>query len=283
MDFGERWSPPEFRYEIWVTGARFPRSNYGPSGVQSEHPSSAISDGGWDRTIVSTRYGAMVTETQNEKTANSEVLSAIDALHSTPARRYLSARPIPEDVLWAVLDAAIRGPSGGNRQTWGWIVVTDPEIKAPIAEWYRETFEQSYGLRREEIFNAPPSDVGLSPSGYRAVEHLALHIAEAPVWVIPVLRNAADSENPRLGSNIYGAVQQLLLAARTFGIGGVLTTFHSRHEDEIRALLGLPDDALTMALVPLGYPERGRWSEPTRPPVENVVHWNRWGDTHVRG
>jgi nitroreductase len=160
--------------------------------------------------------------------------------------------------------------------------VTDPAIKGPIAEWYRETWEQSYGRRREEALNAPPSDTGLSPAVYRAVEHLAHHITEAPVWVIPVLRNAATSVSPRTGSSIYGAVQQMLLAARTFGVGGVLTTFASQHEDEIRTLLGLPDDALTMALVPLGYPERGRWSEPKRPPVEDVVHWNQWGDTRTR-
>ena len=48
-----------------------------------------------------------------------ESLPVLDALHSTPARRYLSAEPIPEDVIWAILDAAVRGPTGGNRQGWG--------------------------------------------------------------------------------------------------------------------------------------------------------------------
>lgn len=67
-----------------------------------------------------------------------EAISLIDGLHSTPSRRYLSSEPIPEDVLWAILDAAIRGPSGGNRQQWGWVVVTDPEIKRQVARWYRE-------------------------------------------------------------------------------------------------------------------------------------------------
>ena len=48
-----------------------------------------------------------------------------EAIHSTPARRYLKTDPIPDDVLWTILDAAIRGPSGGNSQGWGWVVVTD--------------------------------------------------------------------------------------------------------------------------------------------------------------
>jgi nitroreductase len=66
-----------------------------------------------------------------------ESLPVLDALHSTPARRYLSAEPIPDDVMWAILDAAVRGPSGGNQQGWAWIVVTDPAIKRQVAQWYR--------------------------------------------------------------------------------------------------------------------------------------------------
>jgi len=162
-------------------------------------------------------------------------------------------------------------------------VVTDESIENRVAEFYKEVFEQSYGRHREELLNAPPLDTGVSPASYRAVEHLALHIAEAPTWIFPVLRGASGSDNPLLGSSIYGAIQQLLLAARSFGVGGVLTTFHSRNESKIRELPGLPEDALTMALIPLGYPERGQWSEPKRPPVEDVVHWDRCGATRPRG
>jgi nitroreductase len=209
-------------------------------------------------------------------------LPVMHALHSTPARRYLSSQPVPQDVIWALLDAAIRGPSGGNRQRWGWIVVTDPEIKRQVAAWYREGFEQSYGVRRAELLDAVPSDEGLSPASFRAAEYLAAHIQEAPVWVIPVLRGAADSSDPRLGASIYGAVQHLMLAARAYGIGATLTSFHVPHESELRGLLGLPDDTLTMALIPLGYPARGRWSEPRRRPVQDVVHWERWGSARPR-
>jgi nitroreductase len=161
-------------------------------------------------------------------------------------------------------------------------VVTDSGVKARVAEWYRESWDHFYGSRREDLLHAPPSNVGLSPSAYRAVEYLARHIEEAPVWVVPVLREAASSTNPRLGASIYGAVQQPLLAARAYGVGGVVTTFHVAPE-EMRNLLDLPNDAMTMALVPLGYPERGRWSQPRRQPVDQVVHWDLWGNTRDRG
>jgi nitroreductase len=212
----------------------------------------------------------------------SEPLTVLDALHSTPARRYLSAGPVPDEVIWAILDAAVRGPSGGNRQDWAWVVVTDPEIKRQVAEWYREGWDHAYGQRREQILAAPPAADGLSRRSFLAAEHLARHIEEAPVWIFPVLRHAAGSGNPRLGASIYGAVQHLILAARAFGVGTTLTTLYSRHEDELRPLLGLPGDALTMGLLPLGYPARGRWAQPRRRPLGEVVHWNRWGATRER-
>ena len=68
---------------------------------------------------------------------------------------------------------------------------------------------------------------------------------------------------PGCGSSIYGAVQQLILAARAYGIGTTLTSLYAGHEAEVRELLGLPADALTMALLPMGYPSRGRWAEPS--------------------
>ena len=216
-----------------------------------------------------------------EESADGQLLSALEAPHSTPSRRYLAPDPIPDDVLWAILDAAIRGPSGGNRQQWGWVVVTDQTVKEQVAGWYRENWDAAYGRHRDAILAGDGSS-DMSPRGFLGAEHLAHHLAEAPVWVFAVLRNAADGTSPRIGSSIYGAVQQLCLAARAYGIGTSLTTLYGGHEDELRALLGLPDDALTMALIPMGYPAQGRWAEPKRRPVEEVVHWNRWGATRER-
>ena len=208
-----------------------------------------------------------------------EPLDVLEAIHSTPARRYLKPDPIPEDLLWTLLDAAIRGPTGGNTQGWGWVVVTDPEVKQQIQAWYLEAWEATYGVRREEIL-ASEDGAGLGRRNFLSADHLASHLHEAPVWVIPVQRNARESRMG--GSSIYGAVQNLMLAARAHGIGATLTSLYVAHEDDVRALLGLPDDAKTMGLIPLGYPARGRWAEPKRRPVEEVTHWGRWGEQRTR-
>ena len=107
-------------------------------------------------------------------------ISLYDAIHSTRAMRYLKPDPIPEDVIRDILDAAIRGPSGGNSQGWGWLVITDPETKATIAGYYREGWERAYGGRRDEVL-ADESGQGLGRTNYLSAEHLASHLEEAPV------------------------------------------------------------------------------------------------------
>jgi nitroreductase len=212
---------------------------------------------------------------------DASALTLMEALHSTPARRYLKPDPIPDDVLWTILDAAIRGPSGGNSQGWGWVVVTDAAVKKPIADWYREGWQAAYGTRRDAIM-ADENGLGLGRRNFLSAEHLATHLEEAPVWVMPVLERAAASKSPRAGSSIYGAIQHMMLAARAHGIGATLTTLYAGHEDETKRLLGIPEDALTMALIPLGYPAQGRWAEPKRKPVDQVTYWNKWGQTRTR-
>lgn len=212
----------------------------------------------------------------------SETLSLIDGLHSTPARRYLSSEPISDDIIWDILDAGIRGPSGGNSQRWAWIVVRDQGIKNQIAEWYREGWNSAYGVRRESILGKTDSSDTLGPRNFLSAEHLANHLQEAPVWIFAVLRNINATGNARAGSSIYGAVQHLMLAARAHGIGTTLTTLYAAHEDDVKKMLGVPKDATTMALIPLGYPSQGKWSQPKRQPVEEVTHWESWNNKVAR-
>ena len=208
-------------------------------------------------------------------------MDVMEAIFSTRSMRYLKPDDIPDEVIWEILDAAVHGPSAGNAQNWGRIVIRDAETKAQIASWYLEGFEQNYGHRREELERSRARS-GLTGASFRGSEHLAHHIADAPVWIVAVLRNAADSGSPLTGSSIYGAVQNLMLAARSFGVGATLTLNYARHEEDVRRLLELPDDARTLGLIPLGYPSRGTFSRPRRVPVAQVTHWGTWGKHRTR-
>ena len=208
-------------------------------------------------------------------------IGLMDALHSTPARRYLSEESIPDEIIINLLNAAIRAPSGGNNQGWGWLVLKDKLKKAQISEWYREGWDSAYGVRKSKILNKTDESDSLGPRNFLSAEHLANNIQHAPVWIIAILRNAATSKNPRAGASIYGAVQHLMLAARAYGIGATLTTLYSGHENDVKRLLGIPNDAMTMALIPLGYPSKGRWSEPKRQPISEVAYMDNWGQALI--
>ena len=202
-------------------------------------------------------------------------LSLLEGIHSTPSRRYLSEELIDDEIIWNIIDAAIRGPSGGNKQDWGWIVIKDKNTKNQIAKLYLESWNKSYGTRRDKILNKLDNDP-LGPKNFLSAEHLANHIADAPVWIVPILRYISKSKSPITGSSIYGAIQNLMLAARAYGIGSTLTALHTAYEKDVKQILNIPDDAMTMALIPLGYPIKGKWSQPKRKPVESVTYWESW-------
>lgn len=221
-----------------------------------------------------------------------EPLDVLDAIHTTRAQRFLKSDPIPEDVIWEILDAAVRGPTGGNQQGWGWVVIRDQATKDAIAKVYSERLLSSYGYERvsdEELGAAritrggiAEGEIGIDARNRRGVVHLAEHFAEVPVIIAPVMQTAARmSDNTRrsgagLGGSIYGAVQNLMLAARAFDIGTVMT-WTLDEDSGVNELLGLPENAFVMALIPLGYLERGRFSQARRRPLGEVVHWDRWG------
>src|ERR1700728_2972844 len=114
-----------------------------------------------------------------EAAAAGQSLSALEALHSTPSRRYLAPEPIPEDVLWAILDAAIRGPSGGNRQQWGWVVGTDQPVQGQLPGWYRLNWDSAYVHYRDRIFPGDGSSA-MSPRAALGAEHPVLRLEESP-------------------------------------------------------------------------------------------------------
>ena len=225
-----------------------------------------------------------------------EPLDVLDAIQSTRAQRYLKTHAIPEPVLWEILDAAVRGPTGGNNQGWAWVVIRDPAIKQKIGRVYEARLKGIYGYERvsDEALasgritrgGVQQGAVGIDVRNRRGVIHLAEHFAEAPVIVAPVIENATAGEDTRrvgagLGSSIYGAVQNLMLAARAFEIGSVFT-WDLDETSGFNELLGMPESARVMCLIPLGYLAQGSFSKPRRRPLVDVVHWDRWGKQVAR-
>ena len=199
-----------------------------------------------------------------------------EAMYSLRAMRRLKTDPVPEELIWKVLDAAIRAPSGGNRQPWNFIVVTDAEKKKKIAEWYLDGWNAVYGAAQGAM-----EAEGDQARTLRSADHLANHLAEAPVFIIPTVRASGVAAVSGMGSSIFPAVQNLMLAARAEGLGTTLTTLHKTHEAEVKELLGVPEGVETMCLIPMGWP-KGKFGQGPRLPVEKVTYWDGWGGTKAK-
>ena len=104
-----------------------------------------------------------------------------------------------------------------------------------------------------------------------AAEHLADHIHEAPVWIVPCLAGPRGS-----GASIFPAVQNMLLAARALGLGATLTTLYLRHESEAEAAMGIPEGYHSYAILPVGFP-LGKFGPVKRTALADVVFEDKWG------
>lgn len=194
------------------------------------------------------------------------------------AMRRLKPDPVPEELIKKIIWAATRAPNGGNVQPWRFLVVTDPEKKRALQQIYVGEWEK-YRKAREGA--APPAPMTeeqqrAAARNFASGQHLADHLHEVPVIVIACGFLLEVNTGIASGSSIYPAIQNLMLAARALGLGTALTTLHRHNEGAVRELLGIPEEAHTAALIPVGWPE-GHFGAGPRLPVEAVTYWDHWG------
>jgi len=162
-------------------------------------------------------------------------------------------------------------------QHWRFIVIKDATIKQTVVAYYKRAWDEVVGPRYRASKPAPGMDQDQFLRTLAAAEHLAAHIHEAPVWIVPCLQG--DAPTRTAGASIYPAVQNMLLAARALGLGGTLTTLYLSFEKEVEAAFGLPADWHSYAILPVGYPV-GRFGPVRRVALADVVFQDRWGQAY---
>ena len=197
-----------------------------------------------------------------------------EIMRTTRSMRRLKPDPVPDDLIRRILEAAVCAPSGGNMQRWRFLVVRDPEVKRTAGAFYKRAWEEQVSPRYRAGEPAPGMDRERFLRLLAAAEHLAHHIHEAPVWIVPCLEGGTPTRTS--GSSIYPAVENMLLMARALGLGATLTTLHLIFEREVEAALGLPPEAHSYAILPIGYP-LGRFGPVRRMPLAEVAYEDRWG------
>lgn len=204
--------------------------------------------------------------------------SLYDGLCTTRAIRRYRAEAIPAGDLSKILFAATRAPSGSNRQPFRFIALRDGPKAAKAKALLASAAQQAWGAkRRDDKYDEGTGRVADTPKARlaRTMEHYVEHFADAPVVVLACMVRYRDPM-PTEGASIYPACQNLLLAARALGYGGVMTAWHALVEDDLRAVLEIPDGVFVAATITLGRPV-GKHGPVRRRPIAEVVFDDEWG------
>ena len=202
-----------------------------------------------------------------------ELLSTTRAVR----KRLDLTRPVERNVLEDCLRLAQQAPTASYSQNWHFVVVTDAERRAGLAELWRRGGAAYLERRREAAREAG----GQMARIVDAVLYLAEHLHEVPVHVIPCVEGRTEgAETPLQASrwaSIFPAAWSFCLAARSRGLGTVITSFHLLHEREAAELLGIPyDEVMQAALIPCAYTLGTEFRPGRRAPLDSMVHWDAW-------
>ncbi|MFA7601788.1 MAG: nitroreductase family protein [Novosphingobium sp.] len=187
-------------------------------------------------------------------------------------------RPVPREVILECLELAVQAPTASNSQSWRWIVVDDPAKRAALADIYRKG---ALPYLSSPLGRADGDDGGQTERVRSSALWLAENLERVPALVIPCVEGRPPAgAPPMITAGVYGsifpAVWSFQLALRARGLGSALTTLHLLHEQEAAGLLGLPDNVMQVALLPVGYTRGTDFQRAARPPVSGITHWNGW-------
>ena len=188
------------------------------------------------------------------------------AIRSTGSVRNFTPEPVDDASVYALLDDARFAPSGGNRQGWRVVVVKSIAQRHALAELMRPVWDEYVAIASTGRTPFAAVEAGhYTPTAHaqgHAPNDLLDKIADIPV-VLVIAADLAyvammdkDLDRPAItgGGSIYPFCWNLLLAARSRGLGGVMTTFLARAEPDAAAVLSLPDGYAIASMIFIGHP-----------------------------
>lgn len=215
-------------------------------------------------------------------------LSVDEVLHTTRAvrKRLDFDRPVERPVIDECLNSAIQSPTGSNSQMWQWLVVTDEDKRAGLADLYRQGWEIYANMEGNAATAYQGDDADRLAQQERvttSAEYLAENFHRVPAMLIPCLPGRLDGLPTMATASMYGSILpgawSFMLAARERGLGTAWTTIHLMFEEQAAEILEIPYAEVTQcALITMGYSKGTDFKPAKRPPLETVVHRDTWGN-----
>jgi nitroreductase len=189
-------------------------------------------------------------------------------------------RPVERKVVEECLRMAFQAPNGSDQQTWGWVLVDDPDTRAEMARIYMAALQDYVARPRTKPADAPPPPTPKQQRMTESVMHLMNHLHEVPVLLVPTFHGRCETgslfdQASRWGS-IAPGIWSFMLALRLHGLGSSWTTLHLHREAEMGELLGIPPTETQAGLFPIAYTIGTDFKPADRSSSMAHVHWNRW-------
>ncbi len=183
-----------------------------------------------------------------------DTVGLLEGLCTTRAIRRYRDEPVPDEALRDILFAATRAPSGSNRQPFRFIVLRDGEVAAQAKALIGQAARRIWSAKRTNDGYEQGSGIEVDSPKARMARTMQDYVdgfERVPALILPCMVRYREP-TPTEGASVYPACQNLLLAARALGFGGVLTGFHGLCEAPLRELLAIPDEVFMAATLTLG-------------------------------
>ena len=195
-----------------------------------------------------------------------------DAIYNCRAMRRLETREVPKQDLIKLIDAALQAPSGSNTQNARYLVVQDAKIKQQLADLNR---------KHAEPYIKPSLENPSSEKQKRMLDAVVWqmdHMHKIPALIVACFEYPEKVDGLgvyRSAGSVWPGIQNILLTARSLGLGAAPTTLALRDQDAVREVLNLPETFAALCLIPIGYP-LGKFGPVTRRPIDEVMRFDQW-------
>lgn len=216
-------------------------------------------------------------------------LDLYEAMRCAPSTRRFTAEPVAHGTLTRVLDAARFAPSGGNRQGWRVILIEDAASRRRLRELYEPAWDAYTERTGARVLLDAGEASGLSPGRLRmlrAADDFAHNFDQVPVHLVICVELSALAivdaglDRPSIvgGASVYPFVQNILLGLRAEGLGAAFTTLLAPAEEEVRALLGIPDGVVLAGHISVGHRADPWPAKLARNPIASFAFAERYGE-----
>ena len=169
-------------------------------------------------------------------------MDTMEAIFTRRSVRKYDTKPLPDQDVKELLEAAMSAPSAGNEQPWHFVIINDPKILGKVHTFHNH----------------------------------AKMLKDASIAMLVCCDLNLDKHNGMWIQDCSAATQNILLAVRAKGLGAVWLGIFPREERTkgMRQLLNIPKNIVPFSLISIGYPveKQGKIDRYN----ESRIHHNKW-------